>query len=155
MLAIVLFIIAVATTSLRHMTLGIIFNIDGNRPGLNACLSWTPWANVVTTAFAYSTHGEVSRIKLRNRTVETLFTQAKADFWSSAKVRWGCLLMKWLVHIGFVSSVKKMKGKLALTWWVLRRSSTCGLKSCLVFLLLRCAPCGWLDEVLLRGGEMD
>ena len=69
MLAIVLFIIAVATTSLRHMTLGIIFNTDGNRPGLNACLSWTPWANVVTTAFAYSTHGEVSRIKLRDRTV--------------------------------------------------------------------------------------
>ena len=156
MLAIVLFIIAVATTSLRHMTLGIIFNIDGNRPGLNASLSWMPWANLVTTAFAYSTHGEVSRIKLRNRTVETLFTQAKVDFWSSTKVRWGCLLMKWLVHTGLVSSVKEVKGKLALTCWVVRRSSACGLKSCLVcLLLLRCAPCGWFDEVLLRGGEMD
>lgn len=73
MLAVVLFIITVATTSLRHMTLGIIFNTDGNRPGLNASFSWTPWASVVTTAFAYSTQGEVFRIKLQNRTVEIVY----------------------------------------------------------------------------------
>ena len=72
--AIVIFIIIVATTSLdaQHGSRDNLY-VDGNKPGLKASLSWKPWASLGTRAFAYTKHGEVSRLKLPNRTVETVY----------------------------------------------------------------------------------
>lgn len=87
MLPVVAMVIVITTAFLRYLQGSRDHLYADGSTRIECFLIFEAWANEVTTAFGYTKHGEISRIKPPNKTVETLVIQANDDSWSSTKVR--------------------------------------------------------------------